>query len=327
MDAVGEPLGARGAELLTSLDNRRFFQGVAELTVAALLERGKFQVEEVDPDGDWIALRKLGGGSWDLLVEAFIHRSRDETHRASAARLLTALERTGGSQCLLVGIERPLPASLDTEEVRQAVDNWMADVEHGRRQGRYAAFHDAEKGIHLEFGLTGRPVRSGPRVCGVLGPHVASSCIPAVERRLLDDLERSSRGPRTERPLLVACVGDRPWPVSPGYLRDFLYGRARTMAMTRDGERHALEAEYDTSPDPSLFRDARARDLSGLLWVGRDPSDPSRAHCTVHLNPWARVVLDAGAFPFVPVFAPERETDSGVAMRWHQRAGPHVRIL
>ncbi len=327
VDAVGEPLATRVAGLLTSFDNRRFFQGVAELTVAALLERGAFRVEEVGGGGDWLGLRRRSGAAWDLVVLAFIQRSRVGADVAAAKRLLTALDRAGGNRRYLVGIQRPLPDGLDTDEVRRAVETWLADVERGRWEGRYAIFKDAEKGVQIEFALTGRQVRFGSRVCTVLGPYLAPTCLLAVEARLLEELERRRQGRRAGRPTLVACVGDRPWPVSPGYLRDFLYGRARSMEMRREGEGRHLEVELEADSGATLFRDPLCTDVGGLLWVGREPSDPSRVHCSVHLNPWARTALDAAAFPSTPVFARERDGEKGLVIRWHHRAGPRVRIL
>ena len=326
VDTQGEPLASRAASLLVSLDNRRFFQGVAELVMAAILARGGFRVEEVGELGDWLGLCRQDGESWDLVIQAYVHKSHVGGDESAVRRLVAALERAGGRRRFVVGIQRPLPEALDTDEVRRAVEGWLAQVERGRWEGRNAAFHDPEKGVHLEFGLAGRQGRAGSRVCAVLGPHLAPSCLLAVEGRLVGDLERRRPGPRAGRPTLVACVGDRPWPVSPGFLSDFLYGRARSVEMFRDGTSHGLEAEFESQDGPSLFRDPLYADVGGLFWVGREPRDPSRVRCSLFLNPWARRTLQGAARPSVPAFVPERNTDRGVVMRWHRGAGPRVRI-
>jgi hypothetical protein len=186
---------------------------------------------------------------------------------------------------------------------------------------------DEQKGVHIEFGLTGRHTRSGPRVCATLGPFLATSSLSVVEARLVRELVRYRLGARAGEPLVAACVADQPWPVSPGWLRDLLYGRARAVTMLRDGDRTEMELEFDAPPAPCLFRDPLYRDLSALIWLGRNAQDATRAHCRVFLNPWALAPLDASVFPHCPVLAFDRRTERGTAMRWHPRNGPNVVLL
>ena len=51
VEQAGEPMCSRGREMLTSLDNRKFFQGYAEVVTAALAARGSYEVKEFAAPG------------------------------------------------------------------------------------------------------------------------------------------------------------------------------------------------------------------------------------------------------------------------------------
>ncbi len=316
---AGPALAERAADSLTSLDNRRFFQGYAEVVTTVLMGRSAYRVQELRDPGPMLRAKRLTGGGLNISVLSFIHKSRLISDSAAIQRLVEALDRVGGSQRLVVVVHKWLPIDFDTDEVRRAVDSWLAEVDKGFWDGRYATFIDEKKGIHLEFGLTGRTTRRGSRVCLAIGPFVAPASLAAVEDRVLGELDRYRLGPHAQQPLVLACVADQPWSVSRGYMREFLYGQARCMEMIRDGERCDMEMEYAARGGPTCFRDPLYRDLSALLWLGRDQRDPTTIHARAYLNPWASEPLDASSFPFCPVLSVERWNDENPVLRWKRR--------
>jgi hypothetical protein len=74
VDPLAEPLSERAAELLTSLDNRRFFQGHAEVLAATLLSRGAFRPKSLAKPGPVIVAERLNGQALHLLVTSFIFK-------------------------------------------------------------------------------------------------------------------------------------------------------------------------------------------------------------------------------------------------------------
>ncbi len=317
VSSVAAPLAERARPLLTSLDNRRFFQGYGEIAVASALARGRMRVKDVVQPGAYLEAHSLGGEIVNVAVLSFIHRGRGRADRATVDRLVGALNRVGSSQRIVVVVHGRLPHDFDTEEIRRAVDTWLDEAERGLWEGRYATFIDEKRGIHLEFGITGRTSRHGPRVCFHMGPFDGPVSLEAVEPRLLAELERYHLGPHAGRPLLLACVADQPWTVCPGYMRDFLYGQARCMEGYRDGSASAIELTYRDGVSPTLFRDPVYADLAGILWLDRSSDDPVHVRMRGHLNPWAREPFDPSLLTSFPVLAAHRRVGGETVLRWH----------
>jgi len=316
VETAAAPLAERARPLLTSLDNRRFFQGWAELATAAALARGRMRVHDVVQPGSYLRAQTLAGEPVNIAVLSYIHKARPEADRASVDRLVAALNRVGSRQRLMVVVHGRLPHDFDVEEIRRAVDTWLGEVERGQWQGRYATFIDEGRGIHLEFGLTGRTSRTGPRVCFSMGPFPGPASLAAAESRILGELERYTLGPNGGTPLLLVCASDQPWAVSPGYMRDFLYGPPCCMEGYRDGDTSNIELYFDDQPAPTLFRDPVYSELCGVLWLSRHSDDPTAVQLRAFMNPWARTPLEQDLLPGCPVLGLHRWQDNQAVLRW-----------
>lgn len=325
-ESLSEPLASRVSDLLVSLDNRKFFQGYAEAVTAAVAARGSFQVQELLTPGPLLLARRPNGMEIRLSVLSFIHKFRPIPDRATVRRLLLALDRIPSQERILVVVHRWLPHDLDTGPIRRAVESWLKMVSSGQWEGRFATYEDER--ISLEFGLTGEKSRKGRgrRVVAAMGPFFCPASLAAVEDRLLGELDTYRLGPQAGKPLVVACVAEQPWRVTEGYVRDFLYGRPRRMEMFRDGDSHNVEMEFEEGSAPSIFRDPLYRDLSAFLWIGRDHLDPRSIYVKSYLNPWARVPIDAQAFPVGPTFVLERWEGSRAVLTWLRTGQSHVRV-
>lgn len=325
VDGVGEPLSRRVREMLVSLDNRKFFQGYAELVVATLVARGAYRVRELVSPGPLLSARGAGGDSLSLSVLSFIHKSRPIPDRAIVERLVSSLERVAGQRRILLVVHRWLPHDLDTEPIRRAVELWLERVESGAWEGPYATYEDER--ISLEFCLTQERSRNRRRVIATLGPHLSPASLSAVESRVLGELEQYRMGQHSGQPLLLAVVADQPWRVTPGYVRDFLYGRPSRMEMYRDGDLHNLELEFDQQPTACLFRDPLYRCLAGFIWVGRDLKDPTSVFTCGYLNPWCTHPIDVHALPAGPLLALDRWQDGNAVMTWQRRGGDRIHLI
>jgi hypothetical protein len=315
VEVLPPPLMARAQASMTSLDNRKFFQGYAEVAAASFLGRGRLRVHDLREPGGYLEARSWTGWGVNVAVLSFIHKGRAGPDRATVRRLVAALDRVGSRQRLAVIVHSRLPEDFDTEEVRRAVDTWLSEVERGMWQGRYATFIDEKRGIHLEFGLTGRISRKGSRVCFVLGPFGGPGALAVIEPRLLTELNRYHLSPRSGEPLLLFCVGDRPWSLGLGTLRDFLLGRPRSTTWDQEGDVGTVEMSFDETSGASLFADPVYSDLTGVVWLGRDGDDPTRVRAEAYLNPWARKPLDPDLLPAVPMLVPVERQGQKVRVR------------
>lgn len=283
---LGPPLQARAAELLNSIENRRFFQGFAEVAAVAALAPAGWRAEDLLLPGPRIVLARPGGGEVLLSVLAFLHQTRpggeDETRR----RLRDALDRVASRERFAVLVRRWLPHDFNPAPVRRAIELWLGQVQGGQWEGRYAAYEDEH--ISLEFCLTGEraTARQSP-VALMIGPYFAHRSLEVLEPRVVQELDRHLGTPQRAAPLLVACVADQPWALNEGYLRDFLYGRAQRIG-AGDGAR---EVEFGGSASVCVFRDPLYAAVSGLLLVDREPRTPGAVRVRALLNPWATVPL------------------------------------
>ena len=86
-------LAERAADQLRSLDNRRFFQGFAELAAAATLRAGGWRLDGLRSPGGLFAARRPDGRAVNVLPLAFLHSSRQPSDPDAVRRLQAALCR------------------------------------------------------------------------------------------------------------------------------------------------------------------------------------------------------------------------------------------
>lgn len=337
---LGDPVQTRAGELLNSLDNRRFFQGFAEVATLAALEPAGWRAAALHRPGPRIELGRPNGPPVLLSVLAFLHQTRPGGEEETKRRLVEALDRVSSRLRFAVLIRRWLPHDFNPEPVRRAIDLWLGQVQNGQWEGRYAAYEDDH--ISLEFCLTGEraAARQSP-VALVLGPFFAHRSLEVLEPRVVSELDRHLASPQRGMPLLLACVADQPWALNEGYLRDFLYGRARRIS-DEDGVR---EVEFGGSASVCVFRDPLYASVAGLLLVDRKPAAAADVGVRALLNPWATTRLapqDLGVRCFAedpaatavararpPIggdaAAPDAATSLRV-LRWFDGTGPRVTL-
>ncbi|MDP2312066.1 MAG: hypothetical protein Q8P41_04115 [Pseudomonadota bacterium] len=337
---IGEPMQARAAELLNSVENRRFFQGFAEVSSLAALEPGGWRATGLHRPGPRIELARPGGAPMLLSVLAFLHQTRPGGEEETRRRLLESLARVTSRHRFAVLVRRWLPHDFNPEPVRRAIDLWLGQVANGQWEGRYAAYEDEH--ISLEFCLTGEraKARQSP-VALSLGPFYAHRTLEVLEPRVVNEIDRHVASAERGMPLLVACVADQPWAVNEGYLRDFLYGRARRISR----ENGIREVEFSGSGSVCVFRDPLYADVAGILLIDRKPTVSMAMGVRAWLNPWATRRLTPADIGFrcfaedptcslaaraMPPLGGEAAADpSGASLRvmcWRDGSGPHMEL-
>lgn len=311
---LGEPFAERATDLLSSLDNRRFFQGFAETVTLSMLARRGWHLRAMVGAGPRLEVEAPDGRRFVLGVLSFLHQTRPGGDQETIQRLADALSRVASRQRFVVLIRRWLPHDLDPEPVRMALELWLGQVGTGTWEGRYAAYEDER--VSLEFCLTGEKARGrqGP-LAFVLGPYAAHRAMEVLEPRVVRELDRHVAGPARSLPLLIAAVSDQPWSINHGYLRDFLYGRP-TQTLS-DG--HTATFEFGGPAGPCAFRDPLYQAFSGLLLLDREPQRPLAVQAQALLNPWARAPLGAEQVG-IRTFAAPRGAAPPV-LRWYVADG------
>jgi hypothetical protein len=316
----GDAFAMRARSLLHSLDNRRFFQGFAEVGAVSLLQRGGFEVRALHGAGPLIEMAHPDGRAFNLSVLAFVHQTRPGGDQLTRQRLVQALSRVNSKHRFVVLIRRWLPHDLDPEPVRRSLELWLSQVGSGAWEGRYAAYEDEH--IALEFCLTGERARAGSSpLAFALGPFIAHRAMEVLEPRVVRELDRYQAGPERNLPLVVATASDQPWGINHGYLRDFLYGRP-TLSSNESG---LTRYTFGGGGGPCAFRDPLYQNFAGLLLIDRDPADPLNLRARAHLNPWCPLRLSANdtrvsTFAHAGGAAPDE-------MRWYVEAGEVVRLV
>lgn len=307
-----DPHRERAASLLTSLDNRRFFQGYAEVATITALEGAGWELTRLHTPGARLEVRSPQGKPWMLAVLAFLHQVRPMGESSNRTALAESLSRVQGKHRFSVLIRRWLPHDFDPEPVRRAVETWLGQVAQDRWDGRYAAYEDDR--IGLEFCLTGERVRRGePLLAQILGPYLANRTLEAIEPRVVRELDRHNASTLRDTPVLLACVADQPWALTEGYTRDFLYGRPRAMVAGAD----EVAALYSPSGSVAVFRDPPYRNVGGMLLIDGQPGERTRVRTRAWLNPWADHPLrqrDVG----VRAFAEDAATTSRYTAAWSE---------
>jgi hypothetical protein len=307
--AVRGPL----ADGLRSLDNRRFFQAFAELSVLSSLRSTGWTT--LGTSDRVLCMARPDGSPCNVLVTSFLHPGRLELDARPLVRLRQALSRVHARLRFAVFVRRALPADFDPAPVRQAVEIWLREVEGGRWDSRFAAFEDDQ--VALEFGLVGdqgAPVRARDGqdpVLMTLGPFLAARTIGSVERRVVESLDAYRMGEQGDLPVVSAMVSDRPWTLSPGYLREFLYGKPSWVTSGADGWEAALSQE----PEPCLFKDSLYGSLAGCLVLARSDTQPLALVGKACSNPFSMAPLRRGEQPFALLSEVRREGQLPV-LRW-----------
>ena len=316
---LGPMFEPRATDLLSSLDNRRFFQGFAETCALTMLHAAGWSVRELHGKGPRLVVGRLGGPNHVLSVLAFLQQTRPGGDAASRQRLLDGLNRVASRQRFVVLIRRWLPHDFDVEPLRRAVEMWLGQVQTGSWEGRYAAYEDEH--VSLEFGLTGERSqgRQGP-VALILGPFAAHRTMEVVEPRVVRELDAHRGGPLRDKPQLVVCVSDQAWHVNDGYLGDFLYGRPSCTSVATEGTSYT----FAQAGGPCAFRDPLYSTFAGFVMMDRRPERPLEVRARAWLNPWSTHTLapaDLGVAAFGRVNPAGPAPAAPPVLRWH--AGRH----
>lgn len=298
------------SDQLRSLDNLRFYQGVAMVTVVRVLRASDWELAGSREERT-LEARAPGGELVDVFGLGFVRQVRPRADSEVIARLARALDRVGSRSRVAVVVRRWLPHDFDPEPVRRAIDLWLREVDRGGWEGRYAAYDDDN--ISLEFALTGERARGSSGVVAfALPPLDGLHAVETLQRRIMAELDsRRATTPR-HRPQLVVATCNQPWPAGRGSLREHLLGKP--VAMTTGGSR-GQELHYGAEQSPSLFRDPFHRDLAGLLLASPSSDDGVPASVRAWLNPWCTSPLPSAAFS-VPSLARDREEAGATVMRW-----------
>ncbi len=285
---VGPLFETRAAELLGSLDNRRFFQGFAEIATVKMLQDAGWGLTALHPPAPRFVLRSPRGQPVILSVLSFLHQTRQGGEAESRRLLAEALRRVQAKSRFVVLIRRWLPHDFDPEPVRRAVDLWLRRFAKEGGGDRYATYDDDH--VSLEFCVTGERTRGTqtPLVL-VMGPHLAHRSLAAVEPRIVRELDQHNASALRDRPTLIACVSDQPWSFTAGYLRDFLYGRVYETVTGPEGRTETFGAQGSVA----LFRDPLYARALGVVFIDRTAADAAHVRAVAWSNPWASHRIEA----------------------------------
>lgn len=310
-ERIGPVYEDRAAELLSSLDNRRFFQGFAEVVSLGLLARAGWRVTRLHQPGPRIELRSPSGEPAALLVLAFLHQTRPGAEEDTQRQLREALSRVHTRLRFVALVRRWLPHDFNPEPVRRAVEIWLGRMARAGGGDRYATYDDEH--VSLEFCVTGERVRGRQSPLAlVLGPFLAHRTLSVVEPRVVAELDRHLAGPLAPLPAVVSVVSDQPWSLTPGYLRDFLLGRPQ--ATVSEGGRST--ETYGEAGSVALFRDPTYAGVSGVILVDRRPAEPTRVRARAWHNPWSRAPVPADGFGVLGFSALPGGQGVSRVMRW-----------
>lgn len=308
---LSSEIGAR----MSSVDNRRFFQGFAELATAQTFASSGWDVRVGQSGHTALSISREGGASVDLMVMAFIQPSHPQLDPLQIERLRTALGRVRSDLRFSVFIRRWLPPNFDPEPIRRAVDLWLQEVESGRWEGDFATYEDV--GVSMEFSLSGeRAEPDQSPVVQLLGPFLTGRSVQRLEHTMVRRLDQHLLTSDSDTPLYLVAVANRPWSLSRGYLREFLYGKpAWTQTQSASEEGTGWEAGFTPEPEPCLFKDKLYSSVGGLLMLERNPLDPLKVTGRSYSNPFSPVALRPEQQPF-PILGETRREGENIVLRW-----------
>ena len=309
---------------MSSLDDRRFFQGFAELATAQVLERSGWTVDTGQSDHISFRVSLPDARPINVMVLAFIQPQSANLDTASVTRLKGALSRVRSDLRFSVFVRRWLPPRFDAEPIRQAVDLWLQEVEAGRWEGQFATYED--EGIQLEFSLSGRRAESDQSpVVMVLGPFTTGRSVQRLEANIVRRLDHYRMSAIGEQPVLLASVANRPWELSRGYVHELLYGKSRWVE-TSPGSAADWKACMSLDREPCVFKDPLYRPVTGMLMLERDPLNPTGLTGRAYSNPFNQRPLQAGDLPFSLLCERGREPDDAVVLGWADADREHLSI-
>jgi hypothetical protein len=313
----GAPAGLAGRwrELLHSLDNRRFVQGLGEVATYSILKASGWTALGVEDPGPMLVFQSPDGTAVDVGVLTFASQLRPLADRKIIESLVRGLDRLTSRSRIAVVVRRWLPHDFDPEPVRRAIDMWLQEVERGGWEGRYAAYDD--EAVSLEFALTGRRAQTGEGlVAFTLGPLDALRTLECVQGTISQEFARwrHAARPSERRPLFAVCTSTQPWRLPPGYLREAMLGKPVAIT-TAENE---FLVHYGEEQSPSLLRDPLHRDIEGVLFIEHAASDPARISGQAFLNPWCQTPRDPEHLQ-VPCLAAVRRSPEHLVMGWFHR--------
>jgi hypothetical protein len=281
-----------------------------------MLAASGWRVRGLLPPGPRIEVRSPRGEPILLSVMAFLHQTRPGGESETRHRLVQELAQVRGRDRFVVLIRRWLPHDFDPVPVRRAAEMWLAKVARNAWDGRYAAYEDDH--VAFELALTGTKTRGRQSaLVDVIGPFLGHRGLEVVEPRLVQEMDKHNASPSRSRPLLVAVAADQPWALTPGYLRDLLYGRVTS---------HSVDPEVPGGPvltfgpqgSVSVFRDPVYSNVAGVILLDRDPQRPESVRAEAFVNPWAKERLDGRAFRVRTFAEVAPRVGDAVSMGWHQ---------
>lgn len=326
LEHMPESLALSIGDRLSSLDNRRFFQGFSELATARVLQRGAWKLANPSPNG-FQAVRP-SGMPVNVLVLSFIHSGALGLDRQRVALLEQTLGRVSARTRFVVSVRRWLPQDFQAEPVRQAVELWLREVEAGRWKTRYAAYED--EAVSLEFGLVGdldKPVRaSGEQAAPLLtlGPFGGATAMSAIESKVVQELDRLRMSPEGHQPVLLSIVGDRPWGLPHNTLQAFFYGKPRWIQTSWEPGTPEWEACLSREAEPCLYKDPLYQGVMGTLLLHRSAQDRMEVGGAAWSNPFAPVPLSAPENPLDTIAAYSNDEERPVLRRFS--GAEHVSI-
>ncbi len=297
------PLAERASSLMGSLDNRRFFQGYAELVVLDRLAAAGWTLVQGQSIQPRFEVQHPDAGPLLVVTLATLQCLRPGGEAHNRARLSEALGRIDSPRRFVALIRRWLPTDLDPWPVRRAVELWLDRVDAGQWDGTTATYED--ESISLEFSLTGERVQRGQvALADVIGPFYAHRTMEAIEPRIVRELDAHRHSPPGRAPLLVVCVSDARWLINEAHIRDFLYGCPSRVSSSPE----RWEMEVPSAPGGAcVFRDPVYRGVAGVVLAHQAPETLGAAGGGLAgrgwLNPWCAGRPDPERLPF-PLVAP-----------------------
>jgi len=304
VSAAPDGVAMRWRDRLRSLDNRRFFQAMAEvMAVRTLMETGWTLTPA--RHGEHLVLSREGD-ELILMTLAFLRQTRAGPDGEVIDKLTRALDRVGSRSRIAMHVRRWLPHDFDPEPVRRAIDLWLREVDRGGWDGRYAAYEDEH--VALEFALTGEKAEGGaPVVAFALPPHEAHKVREVVEKRLVFELDRHVAAGGESRPVFVACVSNEAWPLSRGHLRELLLGKPGSQELV--GEPPRMKMRFSRSYAPAIFRDPVYDLVAGMGIWSRPDSQSARLGGPTYVAPWSIWPCPEAALPRPLCHVLEREAN------------------